>query len=116
MIEAARAEIQAHKKRSFWSRAARSWSSKNCCLPHGHATCRRGFISCIKSPVLQTSRPRKRDFEAVPSSWRIWRRFRPNAEIPFFFPRWGKHFRLIGERRYRVAFLAGCIANIALLA
>ena len=37
----------------------------------------------------------------------------PNAEIPFFFSKIGKTFPAQGERRFRVAFLAGCIANIA---
>lgn len=37
----------------------------------------------------------------------------PVAEIPFFYSKIGKTFPAIGKRRYRVALLAGCIANIA---
>ena len=37
----------------------------------------------------------------------------PPAEIPFFFSKIGKTFPARGERRYRVAFLAGCIANVS---
>lgn len=37
----------------------------------------------------------------------------PAAEIPFFFSKIGKTYPPKGERRYRVAFLAGCIANIS---
>jgi len=37
----------------------------------------------------------------------------PGAEIPFFFREIGKTFPAEGERRYRVAFMAGCIANIS---
>src|SRR5882724_10892109 len=37
----------------------------------------------------------------------------PAAESPFFFAQIGKTFPAEGERRYRVAFLAGCIANIS---
>jgi len=37
----------------------------------------------------------------------------PSAEVPFFFPQIGKTFSAEGERRFRVAFLAGCIANVA---
>ena len=36
----------------------------------------------------------------------------PAAEIPFFFDKIGRTFPAEGARRYRVAFLAGCIANI----
>ena len=37
----------------------------------------------------------------------------PPAEPPFFFTQIGKTFPAEGERRYRVAFLAGCIANVS---
>jgi len=37
----------------------------------------------------------------------------PTAEIPFFYSKIGKTFPADGKRRYRVAFLAGCIANVA---
>ena len=36
----------------------------------------------------------------------------PSAEPPFFFSQIGSTFPPEGERRYRVAFLAGCIANV----
>jgi glycolate oxidase iron-sulfur subunit len=36
----------------------------------------------------------------------------PRAEPPFFFRAIGKVYPAEGERRYRVAFLAGCIANV----
>ncbi|MDR3702048.1 MAG: (Fe-S)-binding protein [Candidatus Sulfopaludibacter sp.] len=37
----------------------------------------------------------------------------PSAEPPFFFSQIGKTFPAQGERRHRVAFMAGCIANIS---
>ncbi len=37
----------------------------------------------------------------------------PPAEPPFFFDQVGKTFPAEGERKYRVAFLAGCIANVS---
>lgn len=36
----------------------------------------------------------------------------PEIEVPFFFSRIGKTYPAEGEKRYRVAFLAGCIANL----
>jgi glycolate oxidase iron-sulfur subunit len=36
----------------------------------------------------------------------------PRAEPPFFFSQIGKTFPAAGERRYRVALMAGCIANV----
>jgi glycolate oxidase iron-sulfur subunit len=37
----------------------------------------------------------------------------PSADPPFFFSQIGRTFPAEGRRRYRVAFLAGCIANIS---
>lgn len=37
----------------------------------------------------------------------------PPAEAPFFFSKLGKVYPAEGERRFKVAFLAGCIANIS---
>ncbi len=37
----------------------------------------------------------------------------PGAEPPFFFSQIGRTFPAQGERRYRVALMAGCIANVA---
>ena len=37
----------------------------------------------------------------------------PPADPPFFFSQIGKTFPAHGERRHRVAFLAGCIANVS---
>jgi glycolate oxidase iron-sulfur subunit len=37
----------------------------------------------------------------------------PSADPPFFFSQIGKTFPAEGERRHRVAFLSGCIANVS---
>jgi glycolate oxidase iron-sulfur subunit len=37
----------------------------------------------------------------------------PSAEPPFFFSQIGRTFPAEGPRRYRVAFLAGCIVNVS---
>jgi glycolate oxidase iron-sulfur subunit len=37
----------------------------------------------------------------------------PEAQVPFFFSKVGKTFPAAGPRRYRVAMLAGCIANVS---
>lgn len=37
----------------------------------------------------------------------------PEAQLPTFFSRYGKTYPAEGERRFRVAFLGGCIANIS---
>jgi glycolate oxidase iron-sulfur subunit len=37
----------------------------------------------------------------------------PSAEPPFFFSQIGRTFAPEGERRHRVAFMAGCVANVS---
>ena len=37
----------------------------------------------------------------------------PGVQIPFFFRQIGQTFPAEGQRKYRVAFMAGCIANIS---
>jgi glycolate oxidase iron-sulfur subunit len=37
----------------------------------------------------------------------------PSAEPPFFFSQFGRTFPAEGQRRHRVALMAGCIANIS---
>ena len=37
----------------------------------------------------------------------------PTAEIPFFYSKIGRTYRSVGERKHRVAFVAGCVANVA---
>ncbi len=37
----------------------------------------------------------------------------PSAQPPFFFSQIGKTFPSEGERRYRVALMAGCLANVS---
>ena len=39
--------------------------------------------------------------------------FAPPAQLPFFFSKVGKTYPAIGEKKHRVAFLAGCIANVS---
>lgn len=39
--------------------------------------------------------------------------FAPPAQRPFFFNKVGNTYPAIGEKKYRVAFLAGCIANVS---
>ncbi|MCX6629320.1 MAG: heterodisulfide reductase-related iron-sulfur binding cluster, partial [Candidatus Solibacter sp.] len=39
--------------------------------------------------------------------------FTPSAEPPFFFSQFGRTFPAEGDRLHRVAFLAGCIANVS---
>jgi glycolate oxidase iron-sulfur subunit len=112
LIEAARADIEAQRKPSFWNRVARKIVFEHL-LPSRAALqlAGAGLYLYQASGIQRLARAtgilklfgQLGNIEALA----------PSAEIPFFYSKIGKTFPAIGERRYRVAFLAGCIANIA---
>jgi glycolate oxidase iron-sulfur subunit len=112
MIEAARAQIEAHRKQSFWSRATKKLIFSKL-LPSPPALQLSGALLYLyqASGVQRVVRAtgilrlfgRLANIEALT----------PSAEVPFFYRNIGKTFPASGDRRYRVAFLAGCIANVA---
>ena len=112
MIEAARAGIEAARKVSFWN----------------HVSKRLIFDYLLPSrTALQVAGAGLYLYEAsglqkVVRATGILRLFgklgavealAPSAQVPFFYSKIGKTFPAIGKQRYRVAFLAGCIANVA---
>jgi glycolate oxidase iron-sulfur subunit len=112
MIEAARAQIEARRQRSRWSRSVRKLIFERV-LPSRAALQllgtglyvyqASGLQRLVRATGILKPLGRLGDIEALA----------PTAEIPFFYSKIGKTFEPSGERRYRVAFLAGCIANIA---
>ena len=112
MIEAARAEIESHRKHSLWSRVVRKLIfEKLLPSPAALQLAGAGLYVYQISGIQRLAR--------ATGILKLFGRFAnlealaPSAEIPFFFSKLGQTFPAHGERRYRVAFLAGCIANVA---
>ena len=112
MIEAARAQIEASRKKSFAAHAIKKFIFENVIQSRvglqvaGNALFAyqaSGLQRLVRTTGLLKPFGRLAQIEALT----------PRAERPFFFSEVGKTFPPIGERRYRVAFLAGCIANVA---
>lgn len=112
LVEAARADIENNTNRSWFSRTIRNFV----------------FRKLLPSPMLLTAAGAMLYVYQVSGLQKVLRftgllkllgpladreDLTPSAEIPFFFRQVGQTFPAEGERRYRVAFLAGCIANIA---
>ena len=112
LVEAARADIENHTARPWLSRTLRNFV----------------FRRLLPSPMLLTAAGAMLYMYQVSGLQKVLRAtgllklfgsladredLSPSAEIPFFFRQIGQTFPAEGERRYRVAFLAGCIANIA---
>ncbi len=112
MIEAARAGIEQKRRRSVWNRAIRR-------LIFNHLLPSRSALQVAGAGLYLYQASGVQRLVRATGILKIWRKLSniealsPNAEAPFFYSKIGKTFPAIGERRYKVAFLAGCIANVA---
>ncbi|HTU46210.1 MAG TPA: heterodisulfide reductase-related iron-sulfur binding cluster [Bryobacteraceae bacterium] len=112
LIEAARAEIEARKRSPFWERAAKKIVFERL-LPLRAALQMAGTaLYLYQASGLQRLMRATGVLKLLGNLANI-EALSPHAEVPFFYRNLGKTFPAAGERRFRVAFLAGCIANVA---
>jgi glycolate oxidase iron-sulfur subunit len=112
LIEAARADIETRRRSSFFQRLAKTLVFERL-LPSRaalqvagsvlYAYQTSGLQRLFRATGVTKLFGKLGDIEALS----------PNAEVPFFYRNIGQTFPPIGELRFRVAFLAGCIANVA---
>ncbi len=111
LVEAARAEIEATRKRPWIERTIRGLVFERL-LPSQaaiRAVARLMWIyqrSGLQHLVRSTGM--LKPFGDLAKAERL----SPAVETPFFFDSYGKVYPAEGERRYRVALLGGCIANV----
>jgi glycolate oxidase iron-sulfur subunit len=105
LIEAARTQIEPHRSRSWAARAVRHFVFENLLPSRSWMRLTGQFLRAYQATGLQAPGflTRLGEMESLA----------PRVEAPFFFDQFGHVFPAQGERRYRVAFLAGCIANVA---
>lgn len=101
LIEAARAEIEQRVTRPFFERTLRSVVFKRI-LPSRLGLRLAALPLRIQQSVGIKFGGRLGELAALA----------PKVESPSFFPQIGKIFPAKGERKHRVAFLAGCISNV----
>jgi glycolate oxidase iron-sulfur subunit len=112
LVEAARADIEANTRRPWLTRMLRDFV----------------FRKLLPSPMLLTAAGAMLYVYQVSGLQKVLRvagvmkllgplgdreALAPSAQIPFFFRRIGQTFPAEGERKYRVAMMAGCIANVS---
>ena len=110
LVEAARAEIESRVRRPFTQRLVRGFVFQRL-LPSRTALRAAGTALWLyRASGVQVMarrigllRGRMADLEDLA----------PAAQRPFFFSKYGQTFPAEGERRYRVALLGGCIANVS---
>jgi glycolate oxidase iron-sulfur subunit len=104
LIEAARAEIEPHRKRPLWAKLARNFVFQ-------HLLSSRALLRFAASGLAiwqKTGIKLPRAFGRLAEMEKL----SPRVEQPFFFDQIGRVFPAFGPRRYRVALLAGCVANV----
>ncbi|HEV2447835.1 MAG TPA: heterodisulfide reductase-related iron-sulfur binding cluster [Candidatus Sulfopaludibacter sp.] len=112
MVEDARAEIELHTVRGAMERRLRQFVFERLLQS-------RGLLSVAGSMLyLYEASGMKALVRALGVMKLIGRlgdleQLAPSADPPFFFSQIGRTFPAKGQRRYRVAMLAGCIANVS---
>jgi glycolate oxidase iron-sulfur subunit len=111
LIEFARAEIEQKYKRPFFSRVARDFVYCRL-LPFPRRIAMAGRLARFyQRSGLQRVARASGMLRLFGVAYR--ERLMPRASNEFFFSRLGKTFPAIGKRRGRVAFFAGCLAQIS---
>jgi glycolate oxidase iron-sulfur subunit len=116
MVEDARAQIEAHiqekRPRRWPSRLVRSFVFERLIRSRAWLTVAGTLLYLYQASGMKALM-RGLGFFKMLGRWGDLVQLAPAAEPPFFFSQIGRTFPPEGERRKRVAFLAGCIANVA---
>ena len=111
MVEAARAEIESTAQRSFPARIVRRFTFGYLLQSPAAMTVLGTLLYLYQESGLQKL-VRALGFLKLLGKLGEVEQLAPRAEPPFFFSQVGKTFPAEGQRRYRVALMAGCIANV----
>lgn len=112
MIEAAREQLEKSTQRSLWQRAVRKILLEKLIPSRAGLQIAGAALYAYQASGMQTL-VRSTGILKPFGKLAEWDALSPEAQIPFFFRRIGRTLPAIGETRYRVAFVAGCIANVA---
>jgi glycolate oxidase iron-sulfur subunit len=112
LVEAARAQIEASVRRPLAVRLMRRFIFGRVLPSHGWLTVAGSLLYLYEASRLKAL-VRAMGFLKLLGRLGDLEALAPSADPPFFFSEIGKVFPAEGTARYRVAFLAGCIANIS---
>jgi glycolate oxidase iron-sulfur subunit len=112
MVEHARAEIEASVKRGWLSRQVRSFVFGRLLQSRALLSIGGTMLYLLEFSGLKALGRGLGQLKLL-GPFSDLQQLTPSADPPFFFSQIGRTFPAEGERRYRVAFLAGCIANVS---
>ena len=112
MVEDARAELEAHTHRGWFARRLRRLVFVHLLPSRGALSVAGTLLYLFEVSGLKTLVRGLGQLKLLGPLCDL-QQLTPSAEPPFFFSQIGRTFPPEGERRHRVAFLAGCIANVS---
>jgi glycolate oxidase iron-sulfur subunit len=112
MIEAARAELHAQVEKPWLERTVSDFVFGRILVSRGWLKVAGALLYLYQSTGLRTLVQGSGILKLFGKLGRI-EHLAPSVDVPFFFDNIGRVFPAEGERRYRVALLSGCIANVA---
>lgn len=112
LIEAARAEIENKVPRPFLTRVIRRFVFGHLLASQGMLKYAGAMMYLYQKFGLQ-SLIRSSGMLKLAGQFGQLEQLAPPAEIPTFFGAYGKIFPAEGQRKFKVAFLGGCIANVS---
>ncbi|HLY61622.1 MAG TPA: (Fe-S)-binding protein [Terriglobia bacterium] len=113
LVEAARGQIEQHYKRPLGARLLRDLFFYRI-LPHRNRLDRAGkLLRLVQRLGLDRAAMASGLLKCFPGRLAQVARLSPRMERPFFTERLGTVVPSVGPRKYRVAFFAGCIANLS---
>ncbi len=112
LIEAARTEIEGTIKRSWFVKLFRNFIFHRLLRSPALMTMAGSGLYLYQASGLQRLLRLSGIFKLMGTLGKL-EQLSPPAQVPFFFNKIGKVCPAEGTQRYRVAFLAGCIANVS---
>jgi glycolate oxidase iron-sulfur subunit len=111
MIEAARAQIEEGRKRSPLTKLVRNFAFEKLLPSRTSLQVAGGLLYLYQATGTQKILRFLNVFKLFGKLGQL-EALTPNAQVPFFYSKIGRTYRALGERKYRVAFMAGCITNV----
>ena len=112
MVEDARAEIEAHAQPGRFEKLWRRFVFGHLLESRATLTAAGTLLYLYQASGMKTL-VRAMGFLKLLGRLGDLEQISPSADPPFFFSQIGRTFPAEGRRQYRVAFLAGCIANVS---
>lgn len=112
LVEAARADIEARTVRPWKSRVLRSFVFKHLLQSPGLMTLAGSAVYLYQASGMQRLARGSGLLKLFGRFGRL-EQLAPSAEVPFFFNKIGRTYPAEGEKKHRVAMMAGCLANVS---